>query len=87
VRLTLTDDEASRLFSGFSKSSNQQLQDAGNTGITIINEEKSSLQIASDKEREGFQSLINGSFDNALNAFQASESAYRPIIRSMNYLD
>lgn len=76
VRLTLTDDEASRLFSGFTKSSNQQLQNAGNAGITIINAEKNSLQLAADKEREGFQNLISEKYDNALSAFQASESAY-----------
>lgn len=76
IRLSLTDEEAARLFSGFTKSSNEQLQNAGNAGISIINKEKSSLQIASDKEREGFLNLINGNYGNAISAFEASENAY-----------
>jgi hypothetical protein len=34
------------------------------------------LQLAKDKEREGFQSLIDGDYDNASAAFQAAESSY-----------
>lgn len=34
------------------------------------------LKTAQAKEREGFQSLLNGNYDQAIAAFQASENAY-----------
>jgi predicted nucleic acid-binding Zn-ribbon protein len=34
------------------------------------------LQIAKDKEREGFQNLIAGNYNSAIAAFQASEETY-----------
>jgi len=34
------------------------------------------LQIASQKEREGFENLIAGKYDDAIKSFQASEDAY-----------
>lgn len=76
IRLALTDEEATKLFTGFSQSASEELQSAGSTAITIINKEKNNLQIASDKEREGFQELINGNYGQAVVAFQAAESAY-----------
>lgn len=36
----------------------------------------SKLQIASQREREGFEHLIAGKYDDAIKAFQASEDAY-----------
>lgn len=36
----------------------------------------SRLQRARNKEREGFQSLIDGDYDNAIASFQAAENAY-----------
>jgi len=36
----------------------------------------SKLQIASQKEREGFENLIAGKYDDAIKSFQASEDAY-----------
>jgi hypothetical protein len=34
------------------------------------------LQIAKDKESEGFKNLINGNYDGAISSFQASEDTY-----------
>ncbi len=76
IRLSLTDEEAARLFTGLFNSANTQLQSAGTTGFDIINKEKSALQIASEKEREGFQNLISSKYDNAISSFEASEKAY-----------
>jgi len=36
----------------------------------------SKSELASQKEREGFESLIAGNYDNAINAFQSAEAAY-----------
>ena len=36
----------------------------------------SKLQIASQKEREGFENLVAGKYDDAIKSFQASEDAY-----------
>jgi hypothetical protein len=36
----------------------------------------SKLQIASQKEREGFENLLAGKYDDAIESFQASEDAY-----------
>lgn len=76
IRLALTEEEGTKLFTGFSKSSNEQLQSAGNTAITIIQKEKTSSQTALEKEREGFQNLIDGKLDQSILAFEAAESAY-----------
>jgi hypothetical protein len=40
-----------------------------------IQKTTSSIQIASDKEREGFQNLVNGEYDNAIRAFMDAENA------------
>jgi hypothetical protein len=37
---------------------------------------KTRAQAASEKEREGFESLLAGDYDNAIKAFQSAEAAY-----------
>lgn len=76
IRLTLTEHEAERFFRGFTNSENQTLQKVGNQGIAVIQKEKSSTQIAVEKEREGFSYLISGDFDAALRAFEDAEKAF-----------
>lgn len=76
IRLTLTDGEAERLFTGFTNSQNQTLQKVGNDGIAVIQKEKSSAQLAAEKEREGFLYLRDGKFDDALTSFEAAEKAF-----------
>lgn len=76
IRLSLTDDEATKLFSGFSSSADKTVQKAGSTGIAIITNEKSKLQDAAEREREGFQALVEGKYEQAAAAFEASEQAY-----------
>jgi hypothetical protein len=76
IRLTLTEDEAERLFTGFTNSQNQTLQKVGNAGIAVIQKEKSSAQLSAEKEREGFSYLRDGKFDNALTSFETAERAF-----------
>lgn len=76
IRLSLTDDEAAKLFAGLSNSEDKSVRAAGSAAITIINREKNSLQDAREKEREGFQALVDGKYGDAASAFEASERAY-----------
>jgi hypothetical protein len=76
IRLTLTEGEAERFFRGFTNSPNQTLQKVGNEGIAAIQKEKTSSQLAIDKEREGFLSLLNEKFDSALISFEVAERAF-----------
>lgn len=76
IRLTLTESEAERLFTGFQNSSDRQLKKAGNEGLAVIKNEKSAVQIATEKEREGFMHLHDGRFDDALSSFEAAEKAF-----------
>jgi hypothetical protein len=73
IRLALSDDEASKLFSGFSNSNDEQLKAAGKSAIAIITNVKNA---ASEEERKGFQALIDGNYDQAIAAFKAAENAY-----------
>lgn len=76
IRLTLTEGEAERFFRGITNSQNQTLQRVGNEGIAIIQKEKSSAQLATEKEREGFLYLLNEKFDDALTSFETAEKAF-----------
>lgn len=76
IRLSLADDEAAKLFAGLSGSHDKSVRYAGSAGITIISREKNNLQDAREKEREGFQSLVDGKYADAASAFEASERAY-----------
>ncbi|GBL11936.1 hypothetical protein MSj_03446 [Microcystis aeruginosa Sj] len=76
IRLTLTEGESERLFRGFTNSPDQTLQKVGNEGIAVIQKEKSSAQVAAEKEREGFLYLREKKFDDALKAFEAAEKSF-----------
>jgi hypothetical protein len=76
IRLTLTEGEAERLFTGFTNSQNQTLQKVGNDGIAVIQKEKGFTQTAAEKEREGFLNLRDGKFDDALASFEAAEKIF-----------
>ena len=77
IRLALSDDEESSFFSGLAQSTDSELQNAGKTGVQISKEVKrSSLQSALEKEREGFQHLIDGNYGGAMAAFDGAETAY-----------
>jgi DNA repair exonuclease SbcCD ATPase subunit len=54
------------------KETSQQLQAAASTPLPST----SKKEVASKKEREGFEKLVAGDYDDATAAFQASEAAY-----------
>lgn len=83
IRLTLTEGEAERFFRGFTNSQNQTLQKVGNEGIAVIQKEKSSAQLATEKEREGFLYLRDDKFDDALTSFETAEKAF-PTYHNVN---
>jgi hypothetical protein len=76
IRLSLSDEEAERLFQGFSIADDKSIQKAGSTGIALITRAKNNLDEAAEKERDGFQALIDGNYSKAASAFEASEKAY-----------
>jgi hypothetical protein len=83
IRLTLTEGESEKFFRGFTNSQNQTLQKVGNEGIATIQKEKSSAQLAAEKEREGFLFLATEKFDDALKSFEMAEKVY-PTYHNVN---
>lgn len=76
IRLSLTDEEADRLFAGLSTSQSAQAQSLGQEGLRQIQREKSAAQMAAEKEREGFAAIAAGDYDAALTAFAAAERSF-----------
>jgi hypothetical protein len=54
---------------------NKQLKSTPDKVLPKI-EPSNKLQIAKEKETEGFKNLINGNYDGAISSFQASEDTY-----------
>ncbi len=52
----------------------QEFRDTRQTNQSVVPVSK--LQTAKDKEKEGFQNLISGDYENAIAAFQESENVY-----------
>lgn len=79
IKLALREEELAGLYNSFKDSPDEDLKKLATTAIkireTIKNEEKITRDIAEEKQREGFQSLIDGNYDNAAKAFQEAEDA------------
>ena len=77
IRLTLTEEEAERLFAGFARSDDAELRKAGQVAIEDIKvERRQKSSSASDLERSGFQNLIAGQYEQALADFAEAEKVY-----------
>jgi hypothetical protein len=76
IRLTLTDDEAARFFNGFSQSADKSVQQVGNEGLKVISEEKTATSKANEHERQGFNALVTGKIDQAIDSFKSADAAY-----------
>ena len=76
ISLALTDEEANKLFVGLSNSDDEKVQNIGKTAIQGIAREKSNYQSAIEFEKEGFEYLISGDIENAIQSFDAAEKAY-----------
>lgn len=73
IRLVLKPEESASLFAGLEASTDETYQKIGSVGTEINNK---TLEVAIEKEKEGFQKLIDGDYDNAARAFDAAENAY-----------
>jgi tetratricopeptide (TPR) repeat protein len=76
ITLVLDDSESEKLFAGFLSSGNVSLQQAAETGSEILVAQQTKLGQVTELERLGFQSLVNGDYNQALNYFQQAESVY-----------
>lgn len=76
ISLALTEEEAQKLFVGLSNSEDAKVQDIGKTAMQGIAREKSNYQTAIEFEKDGFDYLIFGDIENAIQSFDAAEKAY-----------
>jgi hypothetical protein len=76
IRLTLTEEEAERLFAGFARSGDAELQKAGEVAIADIQVERTQRSSARELERSGFENLIAGRYDAAVADFAEAEKTY-----------
>lgn len=76
IALALTDEEAQKLFMGLSNSEDKNIQNIGVAAIQSINKEKSNFISAEEFEKAGFEALINGDIDLAIQSFEAAEKVY-----------
>jgi hypothetical protein len=76
IILALTDDEAKRLFDGFSSSDSNELREIGQIGNDNISSNRDKLRAASIYEESGFQALIARDFLKAEQEFEAAEKVY-----------
>jgi hypothetical protein len=79
IRLILGDEEASRLFLGLQFSTDAKSKEIGNIGSNTI---KDIYSKASDLENKGFEALINGKDEEAIQAFKEAEKV-SPQFRSV----
>lgn len=76
IRLALTDQEVKQLFTGLALSSNKDLRATGVEGLGAIKKEQNSSELASQREREGFISLRDKRYDEALSSFKKAYEAF-----------
>lgn len=76
ISLALTEEEANKLFVGLSNSDDEKVQSIGKTAMKGIAREKSNYQTAIEYEKDGFDFLISGDIENAIQSFDAAEKAY-----------
>ncbi|HKF44471.1 MAG TPA: hypothetical protein VKG01_15345 [Thermoanaerobaculia bacterium] len=76
IRLTLSEEEAARFFSGFIRSDDRALQTVGNAGLKAIAQDRTASETAAGHERKGFASLMEGRFDQAIVDFRNADRAY-----------
>lgn len=76
ITLVLNDSESEKLFAGFKSSSNENLQQAGKSGTEILVAQQTKLGQVTELEKLGFQSLVQGDYEQALVYFQQAESIY-----------
>lgn len=75
IRLSLSDSESALLFAGFAASSDPKIREAGSSAIEFIKQDNRNHAEADQHERDGFQKLIDGKFEDAKQEFAAAESA------------
>jgi tetratricopeptide (TPR) repeat protein len=76
ITLVLNDSESEKLFAGFRSSNNADLQQAGETGTKVLIAQQTKLGQVTELEKLGFQSLVKGDYEQALDYFQQAELVY-----------
>lgn len=76
ISLALNEEETAKLFRGFANSDQDGIKEIGKIGIQGIEEKRNKYTIALEYEEKGFQFLIKGEYEKAIESFESAEKVY-----------
>jgi hypothetical protein len=76
ISLALSEEEARKLFDGFSSSNDKNVQEVGNLGKEGLNSQREKARDAASHEAAAFEALISGDYQKAITEFEATDRVY-----------